>query len=76
MPGQIIGTVNVQIGQSPTPRVNNITYGGRSLKSANDLSLAGAQSGDVIVYQANTNSFIVEPASAVIPELDLDSGFF
>jgi len=76
MPGQIIGTVNVQIGQSPKPRVNSITYGGRSLKSANDLSLIGAQSGDVIVYQANTNSFIVEPASAVIPELDLDSGFF
>jgi hypothetical protein len=77
MPGQVIGTVNVQIGQSPNPRVNNITYGGRSLKSANDLNLAGAVDGDVIVYQANTNTFIVEPVSAVIPHLDLiDGGLF
>jgi hypothetical protein len=76
MAGQIIGTVNVQVGQSVNPRVSSVSYGNRSLKSANDLSLVGAQSGDVIVYQANTNSFIVEPASAVIPNLDLDSGFF
>ena len=76
MPGQVIGTVNVQVGQSVNPRVSSIAYGSRSLKSANDLSLTGAQDGDVIVYQANTNSFIVEPASSVIPELNLDAGNF
>jgi hypothetical protein len=76
MPGQVIGTVNVQVGQSPNPRVNNITYGGRSLKSANDLDLAGAKDGDVIVFQASSNSFIVEPAANVIPELSLDAGEF
>lgn len=70
MPGQIIGTVNVQVGQSPNPRVNTIQYGGRTLKSATDLELAGANDGDVIVYQANTNTFVVEPASAVLPGLD------
>jgi len=74
MSGQVIGTVNVQIGPTVNPRVNNIAYGGRTLKSASDLELSGARQGDVIVYQANTNTFVVEPASAVIP--DLDSGFF
>ena len=70
MPGQIIGTVNVQVGPTPGQKVNAIQYGGRTLKSATDLELLGAKDGDVIVYQANTNSFIVEPASAVVPSLD------
>ena len=74
MPGQIIGTVNVQIGPTINPRVNSIAYGGRTLKSATDLELAGKQNGDVIVYQANTDSFIVEPVSALTPSLD--QGFF
>ena len=76
MPGQVIGTVNVQVGQSVNPRVSSISYGSRSLKSANDLSLVGAQNGDVIVYQANTNSFIAEPAASVITNLNLDAGQF
>ena len=74
MPGQVIGTVNVQVGPSPGQRVNTITYGSRTLKSATDLEIAGAGQGDVIVYQANTNSFIVAAADSVIPSLD--SGFF
>jgi hypothetical protein len=74
MPGQVIGTVNVQIGPTVNPRVNNIAYGGRTLKSASDLELAGAKNGDVIVYQANTNTFLVEPASTLVPSLD--QGFF
>jgi hypothetical protein len=32
--------------------------------------MTGARDGDVIVYQANTNSFVVEPASSVVPSLD------
>ena len=70
---------NVQLGQSPNPRdprVSSITYGGRSLKSANDLSLLGAQNGDVIVYQENTNSFIVAPVASVPQQIELDLGFF
>jgi hypothetical protein len=74
MPGQIIGTVNVQIGPSPRQKVNTIQYGGRTLKSATDLNLIGAQNGDVIVYQANTNNFITEPVSTLSP--NLDQGFF
>jgi len=74
MPGQIIGTVNVQIGQVPNPRVNTIQYGGRTLKSATDLSLANATCGDVITYQANTNSFVLQSVGELAP--DLDAGFF
>jgi hypothetical protein len=74
MPGQVIGTVNVQIGPTVNPRVNTLQYGGRTLKSATDLQLTGARNGDVIVYQSNTNSFLVEPVSALVPSLD--QGFF
>ena len=74
MPGQVIGTVNVQIGPTINPRVNALTYGGRTLKSATDLDLANKNNGDVIVYQANTNSFIVSPVNALVPSLD--QGFF
>ena len=74
MPGQTIGTVNVQIGQSPNPRATTIQYGGRTLKSATDLQYRGANDGDVIVYQANTNSFVVENLGNITP--NLDSGFF
>ena len=76
MAGQVIGTVNVQVGQSVNPRVSSVSYGSRSLKSANDLNLVGVQNGDVIVYQANTNSFIAEPAANVITNLNLDAGQF
>jgi hypothetical protein len=74
MPGQVIGTVNVQIGPTINPRVNTLAYGGRTLNSATDLSLANKNDGDVIVYQANTNSFVVESVSALVPSLD--QGFF
>lgn len=74
MPGQIIGTVNVQVGTAQNPRVNTLQYGGRSLKSASDLSLANATNSDVITYQANTNSFVLKAVGELAP--DLDAGFF
>lgn len=74
MPGQVIGTVNVQIGPTQNPRVNTIQYGGRTLKSATDLSLANATTGDIITYEANTNSFVVKSVQELSP--DLDAGFF
>jgi hypothetical protein len=74
MPGQIIGTVNVQVGSTQNPKINTLTYGGNKLKTATDLSLSGAADGDVITYQANTNSFIVQSVGALQP--DLDAGFF
>ena len=69
--GQVIGTVNVQVGGASSPRVTAIGYGkSNTLKGANDLSLAGAEDGDVIVYQANTNSFILQPVDAEIANID------
>ena len=71
MPGQTIGTVNVQVGSQVNPRVRTISYGGSfTLKGANDLSMDGATDNDVIVYKAATNSFIIEPASAVVERVD------
>ena len=62
--GQVIGTVNVQMGQSVNPRVSTVSYGQRTLKSATDLNVVGAADGEAIVYQANTNSFVVAPVIA------------
>jgi len=75
MPGQVIGTVNVQVGQPTSPRATTITYGGRnSLKSATDLNLANVANGDVIVYVAATDSFVTQSVSAITPSLN--AGFF
>jgi hypothetical protein len=74
MPGQVIGTVNVQVGQQQPGRVNTINYGIRSLKGSTDLSLpTGAEQGDAIIYQANTNSFVVAPVTAALVG-DIDGG--
>ena len=65
MPGQTIGTVNVQVGSQVNPRVRTISYGGSfSLKGANDLNITGVADGDAIVYQSATNSFIMQPNSS------------
>jgi len=68
------GTVRVTVGQKQ-PGVTAIQYGSaKTLKSATDLDLSIAAEGDVIVYKAATNSFIVEPIYAI--NLTLDNGFF
>jgi hypothetical protein len=74
MPGQVIGTVNVQVNKQQSSTVRQLNYGIRSLKGSTDLSLTGVQDGDVITYQANTNSFKVQSIGELNP--DLDAGFF
>ena len=64
-----VKTINVQIGSQTNPRVNQ-SYYTRQLKGSSDLNMNDAKNGDVIVYQANTNSFVVESASSSIPNLD------
>jgi hypothetical protein len=71
---QTIGTVKVQVGQQQGGTVRTIAYGGRTIKGASDLSMSGVENGDVIAYQANTNSFVTKPVSSIVPELD--AGFF
>jgi hypothetical protein len=74
MPGQVIGTVNVQVNQQQNKTVRQLNYGVRTIKNATDLSMTGVQDNDVIVYQANTNSFKVQSIGELNP--DLDAGFF
>jgi hypothetical protein len=73
MPGQVIGTVNVQVGNQQGGTVK-LTQAPRTLKGSTDLSLAGAAQGDVILYQANTNSFVVAPVDTSLK--DIDAGTF
>jgi hypothetical protein len=70
MPGQVIGTVNVQVNTQKTSAVRSITYGARTLKSATDLSITGAEDGDVVVYEADTNSFKLAPVSGAAASFD------
>ena len=43
-------TIKVQVGSTSQPRVTSLSYGGSfALKNATDLSMLGAQDGDVIV---------------------------
>lgn len=65
--------VRVTVGQR-TPTTTAVSYGTRTIKSASDLSLTNAQDGFPIIYRANTNSFVIGPATAEI--LSIDNGFF
>lgn len=71
MAGQTIGTVNVQINKQQPSTVTTTIGGKTTIKSASDLTLVGAEDGDVISFVANTNSFAVKPVSALaIPKID------
>lgn len=61
---QTIGTVRVQVGQQQGSTVRSISYGNRSLKGSTDLTMATAEDGDAIIYDANTKAFVVAPVSA------------
>lgn len=67
-------TINVRVGPQNPATVQSITYGTRTLKSATDLLLAGAQTGDVIQYDADTRNFTVGPLQEAPP--DIDGGYF
>ena len=69
-----IQTVNVQVNKQQNQTVRQLNYGIRSLQGSTDLSMTGAADKDIIVYQANTNSFIVKSVDELNP--DLDAGFF
>lgn len=74
MPGQVIGTVNVQVNKQQSGTVRQLNYGVRTIKNATDLAMTGATDNDVITYQANTNSFVIKSVGEIAP--DLDAGFF
>jgi hypothetical protein len=66
--------IQVKVNPQQSGEVKSLNYGIRSLKGSTDLSLMNVQDKDVIVYQANTNSFAVQSISELNP--DLDAGFF
>ena len=70
MPGQVIGTVNVQVNNQQGGSVRSISYGGRSLKSATDLSIASASNGASIIYNAGTDSFVLGQPTATVTAID------
>ena len=74
MPANPINTIRVQVGNQLGPTVRNISYGARTLKSATDLTMAGAQNGDVIAYDSANNNFYVTNPINNIP--DIDAGLF
>lgn len=49
-------TVRVRVEGQKT-RVQTLSYGTKTLRSLTDMSLTGANTGDVIVYNANTKTF-------------------
>jgi hypothetical protein len=59
-----INTIKVRVNSQQGETVRAISYGSRELKSSSDLSFVGATDGDAIVYQANTNSFVVAPVDS------------
>ena len=67
------GTVRVTVGQRQ-PTVTAIQYGVKTIKGSSDLDMSNAADGDVIVYKADSNSFVVEPIYDI--HLTLDNGFF
>ena len=82
-----VGVISLKIN-SGSPSVQKVTVNSnvapvkialaptaaQSLKNMTDLNIAGANTGDIIVYDANTHSFTVESASKGVP--DIDAGFF
>jgi hypothetical protein len=72
MATQTIGTISVRSQRPETARVTIGTAGGggvSQLKNLSDVSITGIQDGYVLVYQANTNTFVFSPYV-------IDDGYF
>ena len=66
-------TINVKVGNKPAT-VQSINYGSKTIKGSADLSLAGAQQGDAILFDSANNTFYVAPALSTVS--DIDAGLF
>ncbi len=69
-----ISAVKVEVNKQQTSSVKQLNYGIRTLKGSTDLTMVDATDKDVIVYQANTDSFVVVPINELNP--DINAGFF
>jgi hypothetical protein len=73
--------LNVRINNLSQPRVTAISYGKTyAIKTANDLNFPSFADGDVVSYQANTQTFVAESPSTLAQNIEnyinLDAGFF
>lgn len=59
-------TIKVRV-EGQRSRVQSINYGSKTLRSSSDLNVTGANTGDVIVYNSQTNGFDVKPIGAATP---------
>jgi hypothetical protein len=59
-------TIKVRV-EGQKSRVQSINYGSKTLRSSPDLNLTGANTGDVIVYDSQTNGFSVKPIGQSTP---------
>jgi hypothetical protein len=68
--------IQVQVGPTINPKATSINYGGGAvnfqIQNASDLSMAGAITGDAIIYNSITNSFVLAPVASS----NIDNGFF
>jgi hypothetical protein len=70
------GTVNVQLGNQNASRVQAISYGQKQqLRNDIDVITLGVQDGDLLFYQANTDTFAFESPNAITLS-DIDGGTF
>jgi len=71
MATQTIGTISVRSQRPETARVTVGTGGGgvTQLKNLTDVSTIGAQDGYVLVYKADTNTYVFAPYV-------IDDGYF
>ena len=77
MPNVIVtppSTIKVQVGNQFAGTVQSIAYGTRTLKSATDLTIGDANTGDAIIYNSISKNFEVLPITDAIT--DLDAGYF
>ena len=66
-------TIRVQVNNQ-NPTVQSIAYGSKSIRGSSDLMMAGAQDGDVIVFNSANNDFQVKSIMNSIT--DIDAGLF
>jgi hypothetical protein len=71
MATQTIGTISVRSQRPDTARVTIGTGGGgvSQLKNLTDVSMTDAEDGYVLIYKANTNTFVFSPYI-------IDDGYF
>lgn len=65
--------IRVQVNNQ-RPTVQSINYGSKTIRGSTDLKMSGAQTGDVITYNAANNDFVIQSVTSTIT--DIDAGLF